>query len=151
MMRVWQPWSFENSTIAPTNICTGYYTWCSASMDKNGSFWVTSTKSEPDVLIQHTEVCFKLRENYELSYQYWYNSENVALILMVNWSLKSVLFWFLTSLKETKQPKNKTHKKTPNQNNSKVPHTVASVSGNFKSSYILSPNYLTSIFWTVIN
>lgn len=109
MMRVWQLRSFEDSTIAHTIIYTGYYTWYSASMDKNGSFWVTSTKSEPDALIKHTEVCFKLKENYELSHQNWYSNENST--LKVNWSLKSVLFWFLTSLKEIKQLKNKTYKK----------------------------------------
>lgn len=124
MMRVWQPLSFENSTIAPTNIHTGYYIWCSPSMDKNGSFWVTSTKSEPDVLIQHTGVCFKLKENYQLSNQNYVN-ENATLILKVNWPLKICFILAFDLTQRSQTTKNKTHKNKnpkPKQHQQNLPY-----------------------------
>lgn len=122
-MRVWQPWSFEDSTTTPTDIYTGYYTRYSASMGKNGSFWVTSTKSESDVLIQHREVCFKLKGNYELSRQnlsHWkcnLNSKGkptlkICFILVFN---------FLSFTQKSQTTKKQNTQKTPNPNNNKIP------------------------------
>lgn len=149
MMRVWQPWSFENSTIAPTNIHTGYYVWCSASMDKNGSFWVTSTKSEPDVLIQHTGVCCKLKVSTfkpKLICQWKCNLNSKGKLTL------KICFILAFDLKKPNNKKQNTEKKNPNQNNTnKISHTIATISGNFQYSFILSPNYLESTLWTVIN